>query len=275
MAKKTPKTVTTFNLNDPIPVPFALGPASQVPVNTGFSSQDMASAIAAAMKEVTKSIKEGIAMAGRSNEMSYSQRPILASEIPLEDVLEEPVEFYACWWQTKIYDDKKGHNHVVNAPYGTPIEFFPHMRHPKGSAIGRNAVWQIISVARVHSKAQVEFLESHSQFGITIFKRYTDAAKFDNIYAEKLQEAAGTVANMSQRTILDTMVRNGLVISQDLVADKKRLVHRLAEKAMTSIPEHLKNMNVYPNGTAPDEVVASLQEENVLSRQHVQSIDRK
>lgn len=143
-----------------------------------------------------------------------------------DDYLENPVIFFAYSSNFSIHGDKK--RGVTSTPPTGPVKFKTVIRTKRKGRKGT----QVISVSsvKVHSKALANWLEGHSQFGISFFRDMDAAMSIDTTWAQKLVEANSSVQRLSDQQVIARCKQEGLPIGTDPDAMRKLLVDHVAKK---------------------------------------------
>ncbi len=178
-----------------------------------------------AMTELVDAIK------GDNKGNMYAQRAVSSEYIDMGDFLDSPVTFFSYKFIYTIYDDFK-YGTAVKTPYGRPIKFHPSYRYKKSGVSIRDIKIVTVSMAQVHSKKEIEWLQAHSKFNIAFFESSKQAESIDDQFADKLAEVSSAVNSMHQAGIVKRAQAEGLPITEDLEALKRTLIMHLAEKKM-------------------------------------------
>lgn len=161
------------------------------------------------------------------------------SEIEVEDILEKPAVFFAWGFSTVIADDFVG-GVTIQPPYGKAIPFNHLYRMPTGQrGSGKYASY---SYAVIYSKKQCEFLRKHSDFGIRIFERLTDAKAHENDYMNYIITANDEIKRMSPHQML--MAARNLniqITSMDMAVIKGELLKKMAESKALEMGKRLSH----------------------------------
>lgn len=214
------------------------------------SKESFNSAVAEAVKEALKTInikteqqyslkdfgaviKEAIGQSQGQSKRVLSRLPINADEIPLDDYLEKPVEFYIYSQMYTIYDDvRKGH--PVFPPYGRIIKFHNLFRSKKSTASNRYDGGTIaIAFARVFSKKQVEWMRAHSDYGIKFFETVEQAKNVSILFAQMLKEADNQVGR-TDFDVINKAKELSIPLSHDTSILRQQVVFKIAEIKMNA-----------------------------------------
>ena len=187
-------------------------------------------------------------------QQNYGQRMIAESEINVEDYLDVPSTFFCYSFSYTLFGDVK-FGRQVKSPYGTPVKFKPLYRYKrKGSTRFDNATVSV-SVATIRSKQELEWLRSHSLFGIKFFEKIGDAQNADVTFSEKVVETSNRLNSMSQFEVIERAKVEGLRVTDDVDDIKRRLCFHLAEKNIKRPTPGPKPIDMNWNPSRTDEVV--------------------
>lgn len=145
-----------------------------------------------------------------------------------DDWLDVPVVFFAFSFNFSIHGDKKRGNE--SEPPGGAVRFVPLIRTKRK---GQKGV-QVISVSsvKVHSKALVEYLRGHSQFGIAFYENMESAMSVDATWAQKMVEAQQSISRLSDIQIIARAKQEGISVSQSPESMRRQLVEKQAKEAI-------------------------------------------
>jgi hypothetical protein len=143
-----------------------------------------------------------------------------------DDYIDNPIIFFAYSSNFSIHGDKK--RGVSSTPPTGAVKFKTVIRTKRKGRKGT----QVISVSsvKVHSKALAQWLENHSQFGISFFKSMDSAMTVDTTWAQKLVEANHSVQRLSDQQVIARCRQEGVAIGTDPDAMRKELVAHVAKK---------------------------------------------
>ena len=125
--------------------------------------------------------------------------PIDVSEIDPDDYVKTPVEFFAWCHSTNIWDDIR-QGRPVKTPYRRPIRF-KHLYRVVKTSEGRGKIVQSVCRVVLHSKKEIEFVRSHTLFGIKYFETSGQASSVDIKKAAKLAEVYQRISKLSPSEI--------------------------------------------------------------------------
>ena len=148
-----------------------------------------------------------------------------------EDWLENPVVFFAFSYQFSIHSDmRRGIEEIP--PHGA-IRFKPVIRTKRKK--GKET--QVISVSSVivHSKEVVDYLRSHTQYGILFFENVESAMNVDATWAQKMVEAQTSISRLSDVQVISRAQQEGLAVTQSPEDMRRQLVEKMAKR---SIEQH-------------------------------------
>lgn len=145
-----------------------------------------------------------------------------------QDWLESPVVFFAYSINFSIHGDKQRGKLTV-PPQGA-VRFKPVIRTKRK----RGKEEEVISVSsvKIHSKSVVDWLRSHSQFGIAFFENMDSVLNIDSGWAQRLIEANQSIQRLSDQQVIARCRQEELPIGTDVVKMRKALVAKVAEKSI-------------------------------------------
>lgn len=169
----------------------------------------------------------------------FAQQAVPSEYINMEDFLDTPKTFFSYKFIYTIYDDFR-YGTAIKTPYGRPIKFHPIYRYQKKGSTIRDTKVITVSMSKVHSKKEVKWLREHSKFNISFFETTKDAERVDDMFADKLSEAANLVNGMNQAAVIKRAQIEKLEITSDLEEMRRKLIIHLAEKKMKEKRQYVK-----------------------------------
>jgi hypothetical protein len=148
-----------------------------------------------------------------------------------DDWLENPVVFFAFSYQFSIHGDMR--RGVETIPPQGAIRFKPVIRTKRK----RGKETQVISVSSVvvHSKEVVDYLRTHTQYGILFFENVESAMNVDATWAQKMVEAQTAISRLSDIQVISRAQQEGIAVSQSPEDMRRQLVEKMAKR---SIEQH-------------------------------------
>jgi hypothetical protein len=148
-----------------------------------------------------------------------------------DDWLENPVVFFAFSYQFSIHGDMR--RGIETIPPQGAIRFKPVIRTKRK----RGKETQVISVSSVvvHSKEVVDYLRSHTQYGILFFENVESAMNVDATWAQKMVEAQTSISRLSDIQVISRAQQEGIAVSQSPEDMRRQLVEKMAKR---SIEQH-------------------------------------
>lgn len=148
-----------------------------------------------------------------------------------DDWLENPVVFFAFSYQFSIHGDMR--RGIETIPPQGAIRFKPVIRTKRK----RGKETQVISVSSVvvHSKEVVDYLRSHTQYGILFFENVESAMNVDATWAQKMVEAQTAISRLSDIQVISRAQQEGIAVSQSPEDMRRQLVEKMAKR---SIEQH-------------------------------------
>ncbi len=183
--------------------------------------------IASMQNENLKSQKDIIAL---NKKKVFGIRSIDQSEIDFDDVLKDPIIFFAWGFSTVIADDYVN-GLTVQPPYGRAISFrhLYRMQTPNGK-------FSSYSFCMVYSKKQADFLRNHSDFNVRIFESLNAASSVENEYMTHVIAANDKLKKMDGHALIMLARNKGVAnTSMDLSQLKTALMKVMVEESMTDI----------------------------------------
>lgn len=180
--------------------------------------------------DIRKILEEVFKLAKNNNTVSADR--MIMTEVPTEDLLEEPVLFYARQQTYTIWSDyRKGFD--IRTPYRRPIHFTNVMRSKSQTAGGRkNADVIAISAVQIISKKELEFLETHSDYGIKFFKNIAGTVEKDNEEYRFLEEASREVGTNELELIQKANAYKVPVDMTNLSALRRKVIEAVAKEKL-------------------------------------------
>jgi hypothetical protein len=148
-----------------------------------------------------------------------------------EDWLDNPVVFFAFSYQFSIHGDMR--RGVETIPPQGAIRFKPVIRTKRK----RGKETQVISVSSVvvHSKEVVDYLRTHTQYGILFFENVESAMNVDATWAQKMVEAQTSISRLSDIQVISRAQQEGIPVTQSPEDMRRQLVEKMAKR---SIEQH-------------------------------------
>lgn len=148
-----------------------------------------------------------------------------------DDWLENPVVFFAFSYQFSIHGDMR--RGIETIPPQGAIRFKPVIRTKRK----RGKETQVISVSSVvvHSKEVVDYLRTHTQYGILFFENVESAMNVDATWAQKMVEAQTAISRLSDIQVISRAQQEGIAVSQSPEDMRRQLVEKMAKR---SIEQH-------------------------------------
>jgi len=175
---------------------------------------------------LANAIVDGFAMKEGNRNGVVNKRTYTKDTLPLEDILEKPVMFFAFCNTTIIFDDVVKGGLTINAPYH-PIVFNPYLRYEQPGQKGK-----IITqcMALVWSKKQVEFVRNHSLFSIEYFEKLSDATNYSVDLIDKVVAAYERVKHLNEFQVKQKCIEMNINIdTQDFKVLRKKIAHVMAQ----------------------------------------------
>ena len=156
-----------------------------------------------------------------------------------EDMLDEPVRYFAYSYKFAILGYTAPSGHEVKVPDGTEVMFGPFQRYSrKTTARGVDTV--SISMFSTKSKRMVQFLDNHPFFNVRFFRatgRKDTIGVQDHMYAV---DAYHKVSKMSDMHVVEMLQNLGVPSSEDIGEMRKELIRRLATEMQASAEKMMR-----------------------------------
>lgn len=145
-----------------------------------------------------------------------------------DDWLDTPVVFFAFSFNFAIHGDKK--RGVEELPPHGAIRFQPLIRTKKK---GQRGI-QVISVSsvKIQSAEVVDYLRSHSQFGIAFYENMGSAMNVDSTWAQKMVEAQQSISRLSDMQVIARSKQEGISVTQSPEGMRKQLTELQAKRSI-------------------------------------------
>lgn len=151
---------------------------------------------------------------------------ISEEEIPVEDIMEDPADFWAWGSGWGIYSEKRG-GHSVMPPYRMPINFKHSYTQIKGSGKEKQVVY--ICAFQTRSRKVAEWLRKSNLFGVKFFEDLGSVDSVDMSEAQKYVDAATSISGLGQMDIIEKAKALGVKPSEDLEATKMQVISKIVE----------------------------------------------
>jgi len=145
-----------------------------------------------------------------------------------DDWMEQPVVFFAFSFNFSIHGDKR--RGVDTEPPHGPIKFQPLIRTKRRS--GKETQVVSVSSVKVNSKSVVDYLRSHTQYGIAFYENMESAMNIDSTWAQKMVEAQQSIGKLSDMQIIARAKQEGISVSQSPERMRRELVELTAKRSI-------------------------------------------
>lgn len=145
-----------------------------------------------------------------------------------DDWLEQPVVFFAFSFNFAIHGDKK--RGVDTEPPHGAVKFKPLIRTKRRS--GKETQVVSVSSVKVQSKSVVDYLRSHTQYGIAFYENMESAMNIDSTWAQKMVEAQQSIGRLSDMQIIARAKQEGISVSQSPERMRRELVELTAKRSI-------------------------------------------
>jgi len=168
-------------------------------------------------------------------------------EVDVNDYMDTEKLFFAYNFTYFIFGDVR-YGQQVGTPYKRPIEFKPLYRYNRGGKGSGDVV--SISVARIRSKKEYNFLLNHSLFNIRFFETQGEASEIDKSAADRLAAISGQYTKMTEFEVIQRAKSEGIPMDSDVNKLKRALIFKMAQnEGFYKKPETVKpiDSNWTPN----------------------------
>lgn len=145
-----------------------------------------------------------------------------------DDWMEQPVVFFAFSFNFSIHGDKR--RGVDTEPPHGAIKFQPLIRTKRRS--GKETQVVSVSSVKVNSKSVVDYLRSHTQYGIAFYENMESAMNIDSTWAQKMVEAQQSIGKLSDMQIIARAKQEGISVSQSPERMRRELVELTAKRSI-------------------------------------------
>lgn len=179
------------------------------------------------MAELLKELK-----ANNTAEVVNPLRYYRPEEIDLNDVLKDPVVFYAYGTGYAIADDKRNGKPQLT-PFGNTI-FFAHQATQKVKVDGKNTQLYSYSTYPSYSKKESQWLREHSRFGIHFFETAKEAMDTNSDIAARITKHLSSLNRLEPGQIVAVYQNKKLPNTTDINRMKNTL-------ALEAVKEEIQN----------------------------------
>lgn len=149
-------------------------------------------------------------------------------EVDKLDYMDDEKLFFTYHFTYHIFGDVRW-GQQVQTPYKRPIEFKPLYRYRNRN--NRNNMISV-SICRLRSKKEYNFMTNHSLYGIKFFETQDGATTIDKMDADKLTDIASQFSSLNEHEVITRAKSEGIEIdTPDVNKIRKRLIMHLADKA--------------------------------------------
>lgn len=185
-------------------------------------------------KVSTKSNAVGAELLETMRDATYSGssreglRPMGLDDFDTDDVLPEPVMFFTYSIGYMVMDDVK-QGHAIRTPYNRPFKFTHLFRYERIGSRDKKE-FMMVSVCKVSSKKELEWLQRHSLYGVKFFEDIRNVRSIDVEMQERLVEASGEISRLNDHEIVQRALGEGIAASTDINKMKRSLIQAIAQK---------------------------------------------
>jgi hypothetical protein len=197
---------------------------------------------------VLKQVTDTLALVTQQQQRTTSAIPVAREQIDPSDVLDEPVFYFAYKSQYSIFGDKR-QGQDLKTPYGTPIKFEKELRMVKNKNSRYEKEILAVCKAKVLSKKEMEFMESHSLKDITFFRDMNTQTTTHAAYAEVLSQVSMELSRMTQHQVVTRARDMDIAASRDIDGMKRELIHKIAKERFQQQQRNREGLAHHPTAT--------------------------
>jgi len=166
-------------------------------------------------------------------------RPIDMDDFDPNDVLEIAATFFTYSIGYLIMDDSK-QGHPIRTPFNRPFRFHHLYRHERLGDRSKKE-YLMVSVCKVSSKRELEWLRKHSLCGIKFFEDIKNVRGINVEMQEKLVEASNEISRLSEHEIVQRALVEGVAPDTNVSEMRKRLIQTLAQRRVKESSQRLQD----------------------------------
>lgn len=191
--------------------------------------EDFAAEMDARMKKLLDENSKAV----RKSEIAIENKSFTAQL--LDDYLEVPVVFFAYSSDFFIGGDFRNGREILPPSRDEKVEGktgiirFEQVVRQIRRTERSSAKVICISAYKCHSKAEAEFLENHSLFGVRFFKEMDTTKTIDSKWATKLTEANNALAKLDDHGIIQKCADYGIPRSTNVQEMRRKLINMMAQ----------------------------------------------
>lgn len=148
----------------------------------------------------------------------------------VDDYMDIPEVYFT--FSSGFFHHGEFRNGKESLPPNGAIEFKPVIRMRRASKTGGQQTISISS-AKIHSKAEAEWLRNSSLIGIKFHRQVEEVANIDAIWASKLIEANTSIARLTDVQVIARCKDLSIRVTEDVPAMRRQLVNKIAEESKT------------------------------------------
>ena len=193
-------------------------------------------------KDITKTL-ESVAERIESNQPS---RPKVRIQVDPDDVLPEPIHFFAYRSEYFVHGDKR-QGQDISTPYNASIKFKPSIRLIKSGSSRYDKSVISVCEAKILSRKEAEFLRSHTLYGIAFYENVGDAASVDIRLVDIMSSVSAEINAMTQHQVIQRASAAGLPMDKNIDLVKKKLIEQVAHQRLQAITN--KKYDIHPTAS--------------------------
>ena len=184
--------------------------------------------------------------------------PISIDSIDVDDYLETPATFFSYSFTFTLFGDKR-FNRDIKTPYNKPIRFKHTFRTTRKGTSRYDKTTLSLCTAHIYSKKELEWLRSHTLYGIKFYENIGDVEKVDVRLANKMVSVNNMLNSMTQHEVISKAKNEGISMIDNIDEVRKTLTVKMAQKELAAYKQRAKeNTQSMMTPTELEEEVSNL-----------------
>lgn len=175
----------------------------------------------------------------KKDEEADLQAGVVAEKVPLEDIDQDGVVFYAPLSGYVISGDSRN-GMAIKLPWGKKSIFFEHM-HTKIIKTGKYDEVAPLSKYHSHSKREIEWLRNHSKFGVLFYESSPTMKIHEASKAARLADILAGIKELDLNEIVKRCNAEGVGINENIEDMKTGLAFKIFERELAHEKNNAKN----------------------------------
>lgn len=182
------------------------------------------------MNEIRAEFKREISLSQSKSELDKNQA---VSEELVDDWMDIPVAFFSFTNSYSLHGYYKLGKEYL--PPNKKAIKFKNIIRKKSSGGARGTSVVCVSMVKINSKKQLEFMRNSPYFGITFHESMDAAMNIDANYAQILIDTSQYISRMDEYTIIEKCRAAGLPVTTDLAAMRQELTKHISAQKQNQI----------------------------------------